>query len=141
MDGAAPMLLRTPLILPDRLLKVTYTPQLKRRMKMAKTVAVTDNTFDEIVLKSANPVLVDFWATWCRPCQMVAPILEELTEEYAGKLTIAKLDVDQNQLTAQKFRVMSIPTMLIFKRGKPVANIVGFKPKDKLKQELDAALG
>ena len=108
---------------------------------MAKTVAVTDNTFDEIVLKSANPVLVDFWATWCRPCQMVAPILEELTEEYAGKLTIAKLDVDQNQLTAQKFRVMSIPTMLIFKQGKPVANIVGFKPKDKLKQELDAALG
>ena len=108
---------------------------------MAKTVAVTDNTFDEIVLKSSNPVLVDFWATWCRPCQMVAPILEELTEEYAGKLTIAKLDVDQNQLTAQKFRVMSIPTMLIFKQGKPVANIVGFKPKDKLKQELDAALG
>lgn len=107
---------------------------------MAKTVAVTDSTFDEIVLKSANPVLVDFWATWCRPCQMVAPILEELTQEYAGKLTIAKLDVDQNQQTAQKFRVMSIPTMIIFKQGKPVANIVGFKPKDKLKQELDTAL-
>ncbi len=107
---------------------------------MAKTVAVTDSTFDEVVLKSANPVLVDFWATWCRPCQMVAPILEELTQEYAGKLTIAKLDVDQNQQTAAKFRVMSIPTMIIFKGGKPVANIVGFKPKDKLKQELDAAL-
>lgn len=107
---------------------------------MAKTVAVTDSTFDEVVLKSADPVLVDFWATWCRPCQMVAPILEELTQEYAGKLTIAKLDVDQNQQTAQKFRVMSIPTMMIFKQGKPVANIVGFKPKDKLKQELDAAL-
>ncbi len=107
---------------------------------MAKTVAVTDSTFDEVVLKSADPVLVDFWATWCRPCQMVAPILEELTQEYAGKLTIAKLDVDQNQQTAAKFRVMSIPTMIIFKQGKPVANIVGFKPKDKLKQELDAAL-
>ncbi|MCR4393818.1 MAG: thioredoxin [Dehalococcoidales bacterium] len=107
---------------------------------MAKTVTVTDSTFEEVVLKSTNPVLVDFWATWCRPCQMVAPILEELTQEYAGKLTIAKLDVDQNQQTAAKYRVMSIPTMIIFKQGKPVANIVGFKPKDKLKQELDAAL-
>ena len=107
---------------------------------MGKTVAVTDSTFDEIVLQSADPVLVDFWATWCRPCQMVAPILEELTAEYTGKLTIAKLDVDQNQQTAQKYRVMSIPTMIIFKQGKPVANIVGFKPKNLLKQELDAAL-
>jgi thioredoxin 1 len=109
-------------------------------MKMGKTVAVTDSNFDELVLKSANPVLVDFWATWCKPCQMVAPILEELTSEYSGKLTIAKLDVDQNQQTAQKYHVMSIPTMIIFKQGKPVANIVGFKPKDKLKQELDMAL-
>jgi thioredoxin 1 len=108
---------------------------------MAKTVAVTDSTFDELVLKSANPVLVDFWATWCRPCQMVAPILEELTQEYAGKLTIAKLDIDQNQQTAQKYHVMSIPTMIVFKNGQPAANIVGFKPKDQLKKELDAALG
>jgi thioredoxin 1 len=108
---------------------------------MANTVAVTDSTFDQIVLEAANPVLVDFWATWCRPCQMVAPILEELTQEYSGKLTIAKLDVDQNQKTAARFHVMSIPTMIIFKKGKPVANIVGFKPKDKLKEDLDAALG
>ncbi len=107
---------------------------------MGTTVAVTDSTFDDLVLKSTNPVLVDFWATWCRPCQMVAPILEELTSEYSGKLTIAKLDVDQNQQTAQKYRVMSIPTMIVFKQGKPVANIVGFKPKNLLKQELDAAL-
>ena len=108
---------------------------------MANTVAVTDSTFDQLVLKAENPVLVDFWATWCRPCQMVAPILEELTQEYSGKLTIAKLDVDQNQQTAQRYRVMSIPTMIIFKQGKPVANIVGFKPKDQLKKQLDAALG
>lgn len=107
---------------------------------MTKTVAVTDSTFDEIVLKSTTPVLVDFWATWCRPCQMVAPILEELTQEYAGKLTIAKLDVDQNQQTASKFHVMSIPTMIIFKEGKPITNIVGFKPKDQLKKELDSIL-
>jgi thioredoxin 1 len=108
---------------------------------MSTTVAVTDSNFDEIVLKSTNPVLVDFWATWCRPCMMVAPILEELTQVYEGKLTIAKLDVDQNQQTAQKYHVMSIPTMIVFKEGKPVANIVGFKPKDQLKKELDAALG
>ncbi len=108
---------------------------------MGKTVAVTDSNFDAVVLKSANPVLVDFWATWCKPCQMVAPILEELTQEFSGKLTIAKLDVDQNQQTAQKFRVMSIPTMIVFKQGKPAATIVGFKPKDQLKKELDAALG
>jgi thioredoxin 1 len=108
---------------------------------MANTIAVTDSTFDQIVLKGENPVLVDFWATWCKPCQMVAPILEELTKEYSGKLTIAKLDVDQNQQTAQRYRVMSIPTMIIFKQGKPVANIVGFKPKDQLKKQLDAALG
>jgi thioredoxin 1 len=108
---------------------------------MSNTVPVTDSTFDAVVLQSASPVLVDFWATWCRPCQMVAPILEEFTQEYSGKLTIAKLDVDQNQQTAAKFHVMSIPTMIIFKQGKPVANIVGFKPKDKLKQELDAVLG
>jgi thioredoxin 1 len=108
---------------------------------MGTTVAVTDSTFDEVVLKAETPVLVDFWATWCRPCQMVAPILEELTQEYSGKLTIAKLDVDQNQQTAQKYRVMSIPTMIIFKEGKPVTNIVGFKPKDQLKKQLDAALG
>jgi thioredoxin 1 len=107
---------------------------------MGNTVAVTDATFDEVVLKSNNPVLVDFWATWCRPCQMVAPILEELTTEYGGKLTIAKLDVDQNQQTASKFHVMSIPTMIVFKQGKPVVNIVGFKPKEALKKELDAAL-
>ena len=105
------------------------------------SVAVTDSTFDEVVLKAVNPVLVDFWATWCRPCQMVAPILEELTKEYGDKLTIAKLDVDQNQQTAQKYHVMSIPTMIVFKGGQPIKNIVGFKPKEALKQELDAALG
>jgi thioredoxin 1 len=107
---------------------------------MAKTVAVTDSTFDDVVLKADTPVLVDFWATWCRPCQMVAPILEDLTQEYEGKLTIAKLDVDHNQQTASKFHVMSIPTMIVFKQGQPVTNIVGFKPKEQLKKELDAAL-
>jgi thioredoxin 1 len=108
---------------------------------MANTVAVTDSTFEEVVLKAPSPILVDFWATWCRPCQMVAPILEQLTQEYSGKLTIAKLDVDQNQQTAQKYRVMSIPMMILFKQGKPVTTIIGFKPKDQLKKQLDAELG
>ena len=107
---------------------------------MANTVTVTDATFEDVVLKSATPVLVDFWATWCRPCQMVAPILEELVAEYKGRLTIVKLDVDNNKDTAVKFRVMSIPTMIIFKKGQPVANITGAKPKAVLKKELDAAL-
>jgi thioredoxin 1 len=108
---------------------------------MSNIISVTDSTFDEIVLKSGTPVLVDFWAASCRPCQMIAPILEGLTQEYAGKLTIAKLDRDQNQQTAQKYHVMSIPNLIIFKEGKPVANIVGFKPKDQLKRQLDAVLG
>ncbi len=108
---------------------------------MGNTVAVTDSTFDEVVLKAQNPILVDFWATWCRPCQMVAPVLEQLSQEYAGKLTIAKLDVDQNQQTAQKYRVMSIPMMILFKQGKPVTTIIGFKPKEQLKKQLDGELG
>jgi thioredoxin 1 len=108
---------------------------------LGKTVAVTDSSFDEIVLKSTSPVLVDFWNNRCKPCLMVAPILEELTREYDGRLTMAKLDIDQNPQTYRKYHVMSLPNMIIFKGGKPVANIVGFKPKDKLKQELDAALG
>jgi thioredoxin 1 len=108
---------------------------------MSNIVSVTDNTFDEIVLKSGIPVLVDFWATSCHPCQMLAPVLEELTQEYAGKLTIAKLDLDENQQTARKYHIMSRPTMLIFKEGKPAASMFGFKPKNQLKRELDAALG
>jgi thioredoxin 1 len=108
---------------------------------MGKMVEVTDSTFGDVVLKSATPVLVDFWATRCKPCLMVAPVLEELSGDYGGKLTIAKLDVDQNQQTAQKYHVMSMPNMIIFRAGKPIANIVGYKPKDRLKQELDAVLG
>jgi thioredoxin 1 len=104
-------------------------------------ITVTDSTFDEVVLKSANPVLVDFWATWCKPCKMVAPILEELTREYDGKLTIAQIDVEQNQQTKQKYHVMSMPFMIVFIKGQPAGSIVGFKPKAVLKKELDAMLG
>lgn len=108
---------------------------------MGKPVVVDDSNFDQVVLKAETPVLVDFWAPWCRPCLMVAPILDELAQDYSGRVTIARMDVDQNPKTASSYRIMSIPTMLLFKEGKPVSNIVGFKPKEQLKQDLDAALG
>ncbi|MDD4860202.1 MAG: thioredoxin [Dehalococcoidales bacterium] len=107
---------------------------------MSKTVAVDESNFEQVVLKSKTPVLVDFWATWCGPCKMVAPIVDELSEEYAGKMVFGKVDVDQNPTVAGKYGVMSIPTLLIFKDGKPVNNLVGFRPKAQLKKSLDAAL-
>lgn len=107
---------------------------------MSSVLEVTDSTFDAIVLKSKKPVLVDFWAVSCRPCQLLAPVLDELTREYDGKLTIAKLDIDENQQTALKYHIMSKPTMIIFKEGKPAASIFGFKPKIQLQKDLDEAL-
>ncbi len=108
---------------------------------MSKPIVIEDSNFDEIVLQAETPVLVDFWAPWCRPCLMVAPILDELAEEYSGRINIARIDVDQNPKTAAKYGIMSIPTMLIFKKGEPVGNIVGFRPKVELKRNLDDALG
>jgi thioredoxin 1 len=107
---------------------------------MSKPLPISDTDFDQKVLKSPTPVLVDFWATWCRPCQMVAPIVDELAEQYSGKVSFVKLDVDQNPATAGKYDIKSIPTLLIFKKGKPVAHIVGFRPKDELQKSLDSAL-
>lgn len=108
---------------------------------MSKPVEIQDSNFDTIVLQSKTPVLVDFWAEWCAPCRMVAPLVKELAEEYDGKVTFAKVDVDQNPQIAGKYGIMSIPTLIIFKGGKPVSNIVGFRPKAELKRNLDDALG
>ena len=108
---------------------------------MSKPIVVDDSNFDQIVLQAKAPVLVDFWAPWCRPCIMAAPVLEELAEEYTGRITIAKLDVDQNPRTAAKYRIMAIPNLIIFKNGQPASQIVGYKPKSELKKDLDAALG
>ena len=107
---------------------------------MSKPIEVDDASFEKKVLQSKAPVLVDFWAPWCRPCLMAAPVLEELAKEYANKITFAKLDVDQNAQTAAKYNIMAIPNLIIFKEGKPVSQIVGFKPKEELKKDLNAVL-
>jgi thioredoxin 1 len=107
---------------------------------MSKPLSISDTEFDEKVLKAKTPVLVDFWATWCRPCLMVAPILDELAEKYTGKIDFVKVDVDQNPKTAAMYNVMSIPTILIFKNGEPVSHIVGLRPKAELARNLDAVL-
>lgn len=104
---------------------------------MAKdTVTVGDSDFQAAVLNSAEPVLVDFWATWCAPCRAIAPALEELATQYKGKVKIAKVDVDEAQEVAQKFGIRSIPTLLMFKGGKVVEQIVGAVPKSKLEESL-----
>ena len=107
---------------------------------MAHPIAVNDIDFEEQVLKSDTPVLVDFWADWCAPCRMVAPIVEELANEYDGRVTFAKVDVDANAKTSIKYGIRSIPTLLVFKGGKPVDQIVGAVPKAVLKKHLEGAL-
>ncbi len=107
---------------------------------MAKPVEITDSVFEESVLRSDKPVLVDFWAPWCGPCRMVAPIVEELSEEYEGKMTFAKLNTDENGEVPQKYQILGIPTLIIFKDGEEAARIVGARGKNALKQQIDAVL-
>ncbi|MFN2569735.1 MAG: thioredoxin [Candidatus Dormibacteria bacterium] len=107
---------------------------------MTHPLTVTDATFKEEVLEAEVPVLVDFWASWCSPCKMIAPIVEELSGEYAGRVKVAKVDVDANPATPGMFGIMSIPTLMVFRGGQMAERIVGYQPKPALKAKLDAVL-
>jgi len=99
-------------------------------------VVITENNFQQEVLDSTLPVLVDFWATWCGPCRMVAPIVAEIAEELEGKVKVCKVDVDENQSLAMQYRVASIPTLMVFKNGEPVKAMVGARPKEAILEML-----
>ena len=107
---------------------------------MSEPIALTDDNFEREVLESTAPVLVDFWAAWCGPCKMIAPIVEELSGEYEGKAKVCKLDVDSAQKTATEFGIRSIPTLLIFKEGKVADQVIGAVPKQQITEKLDAVL-
>jgi thioredoxin 1 len=108
---------------------------------MAGTVTeVTDNNFQAEVIESEVPVLVDFWAPWCGPCRMVAPVVEEIAQERAGALKVVKMNTDENQQTALAFNIMSIPTLILFRNGEPAKTVIGAYPKKRLEAELEPAL-
>jgi thioredoxin 1 len=108
---------------------------------MPKPIQVDDANFEQVVLKSKKPVLVDFWATWCKPCVLVTPIVEELAEEYNGRIDFVKLNTENNPKTPARYNVMSLPTLLIFKNGEPVSHMAGLKQKGEMKKNLESALG
>jgi thioredoxin 1 len=103
-------------------------------------VQVSASNFKEEVLDADKPVLVDFWAAWCGPCRMIAPVVEQIAEEYNGKLKVAKLNVDENPSIASQYEVMSIPTLFVFKDGNVASRLIGYMPKDRLKQAIDQVL-
>ena len=107
---------------------------------MANVTEVTDATFQTEVLDAGVPVLVDFWAPWCGPCRAIAPLLDELAGEYAGKAKVVKINVDDHQAVAQRYRVSSIPNLIVFKNGQVAQQIVGAVPKSRLSQALDTAI-
>jgi thioredoxin len=109
-------------------------------MSGESVIHVNEGTFDTEILKSDTPALVDFWAPWCGPCRAIAPVLDEIAEEYKGKVKVAKINVDENRKLAGNHGVMSIPTMILFKNGKALDKIIGLVPKERLKELMDKAL-
>ncbi len=109
--------------------------------KLGEPIVLTDDNFEEEVLKSSHPVLIDFWAEWCGPCRMVSPIVGELAQEYSGRLKVGKIDVDSEQSTAMKYNIRSIPTLLFFKDGKVADQIIGAVPKKQLVDKVESVLG
>jgi len=107
----------------------------------AKPVEVTEATFEQEVLRSEVPVVVDFWAAWCGPCRMIAPIVEELASEYDGRIKFVKVDVDRNPNLAMRYNVMSIPMLAIFRGGQMVGRVIGYMPKAELRRRIEAAAG
>jgi len=107
---------------------------------MAKPINVTSADFDEQVLQSPQPVVVDFWATWCGPCRMLAPVVEDLAAEYDGRVQFTKLNIDENPEPAMNYRVQSIPTLILFFGGQEIGRFVGYMPKERLARQLEAAL-
>ena len=103
---------------------------------MGATKVVTDATFDEEVLKSDKPVIVDYWAEWCGPCRMVAPVLEEIATEHAGKINVVKINIDENPQVAQRYQILQIPTLNVFSGGEVVKQVIGAKPKSALLRDL-----
>ena len=108
---------------------------------MSNEIQLTDANFEAEVVKSAQPVLVDFWAPWCGPCRMIGPVIEELAKEYAGKVKVCKLNTDEAQDTAGKYQISAIPTILLFKGGKMAEQLVGLQPKEEIKKHLDQLIG
>lgn len=112
----------------------------KRGIYMSKVREITDTSFDADVLKADSPTLIDFWAPWCGPCRMVAPIVEELSEEYSGKVNFVKMNTDENPQVPSKYGIRSIPSLLIFKGGELKGTIVGYRPKGEIKKRLEEAI-
>ena len=107
---------------------------------MAEVIAATDDNFQKEVLESSEPVLVDFWATWCGPCKAIGPIVEELAQDYAGRAKMVKVNTDENPRTPSQFNIRSIPTLMVFKNGELVDQLIGAAPKDKISGMIEKAL-